>query len=267
MKNQLTFLLATNKRNYMFALPFIYFAAKYNPGCEIDLHLYNDCNIEDIKAGLAFLDACVKCKINIKDKIQPNITPLLYRFLIEPISQTKYTYCGDIDIMICEDILPFHIKKLEHEKYSFDNEIRYNNTLKLSGLHFCTQHWYEQTKATRNKLLSQKILSNDGKNNCENLLKKIAEDSHVLLHPLQKSAEDFQKNRPIHGQHISLTRRPFNPKCYMEDILDLLYKEEFIKTIQSDQFKTLMKLSANETKQVFNTYLDYVGLKELQFNS
>lgn len=39
--------------------------------------------------------------------------------------------------MICEDILPFHIKKLKNEKYCYDNEIRqYSDPLKMSGLHF-----------------------------------------------------------------------------------------------------------------------------------
>lgn len=257
----LTFIVTTNNRNFAFTLPFIYFAAKYNPNCKIDLYLYNDCNIKNIKDGLAFLNTCVDCKINIKDKISPNITPLLYRFLVEPISQTKYSYCGDIDIMICENILPFHIKKLKNEKYCYDNEIRqYCDPLKMSGLHFCTQKWYEQTKIIRNKLLLQNISTNAGKNNCENLLKKIAEDSHILLHPIQLSAKDFYKNRPTHGQHISLSRRPFNPKCKMEDILDPLYKKSFLETINSDQFIKLMKLSSKETKQIFNTYLQYVKI-------
>lgn len=65
----LTFIATTNSRNFAFTLPFIYFAAKYNPNCKIDLYLYDDCNIKDIKDGLAFLNTCVDCKINIKDKI------------------------------------------------------------------------------------------------------------------------------------------------------------------------------------------------------
>lgn len=260
----LTFIATTNSRNFAFTLPFIYFAAKHNPNCKIDLYLYDDCNIKDIKDGLAFLNTCVDCKINIKDKIQSNTTPSLYRFLVEPISQTKYSYCGDIDIMICEDILPFHIKKLKNEKYCYDNEIRqYSDPLRMSGLHFCTQKWYEQTKIARNKLLLQNISTNAGKNNCDEiLLKKMAEDSHVLLQPIQLSVEDFNKNRPTHGQHISLSRRPFNPTCQMEDRLDPIYKKSFLETIKSDQFIELMQLSPKETKQIFNTYLQYVKLND-----
>ena len=42
----LTFIATTNSRNFAFTLPFIYFAAKYNPNCKIDLYLYDDCNLK-----------------------------------------------------------------------------------------------------------------------------------------------------------------------------------------------------------------------------
>lgn len=259
----LTFIVTTNNRNFAFALPFIYFAEKYNAKSKIDLYLYDDCDAKKIENGLMFLNKCFGCKVNVKDKISPNINPQIYRFLIEPIFQTKYAYCGDIDIMICEDILPFHIKKLENGKYCYDNEIRqYCDPSKMSGLHFCTQEWYEKTKIARNKLLSQNIPSNASKNSCERLLKKIAEDSHVLLHPIQILVKDFHKNRPAHGQHISLSRKPFTLSCPLKDILDPLYEKPFLETIRSDQFKELMQISPEETKQIFNTYLQYINLDD-----
>ena len=264
MKDQITFILSTNKRNYLFALPFMFFAAKYNKNSTFDLHIYKGCDTSYLQSGIDFIKMCFSCNVHVIDGIEPTAPPQLYRFLVDPVSQTQYAYCCDIDIMICEDILPFHIKKLQNGKYCYDNEIRqYSDPSKMSGLHFCTQSWYTQTKVARKKLLLENIQSNYGSTNCdERLLKKIAIDSNVNLQPLQFTSNGFWKNRPTHGQHISLSRRPFSPACSMEDVLDPLYKEPFIETIQSTQFKTLMKLGSKETRQTFNIYLEYVGLKD-----
>ena len=263
--SNLTFIAATNSahKHDQFVLPFMFFAAKYNKNSSFDLHMYKGCDTSYLQPGIDFIKMCFSCNVNVIDGIEPTTTPQLYRFLVDPASQTQYAYCCDIDIMICEDILPFHTKRLEEGKYCYDNEIRqYSDQSKMSGLHFCTQKWYAQTKFIRERLLSQTILSNSKDTNDEMMLKKIAEQSNVLLHPLTSSFEEFAANRPTHGQHISLSRKPFNPKSSMEDELDLSYSQQFIETIRSKQFKTLMQLGSKETRQTFNIYLEYVGLKE-----
>lgn len=261
--NQLTFIISTNGRNYPFVLPFVFFAAKHNPHCVFDIYVYDDCNIQDISSGISFVQSCFDCKINIKDHISASIIPQLYRFLVEPIDHTTYAYCCDVDIMICEDILPFHIKRLENDKYCYDNEIRqYSDPSKMSGLHFCSQDWYTHTKNVRQNLLAKTIKSNTGNTNCERILKNIAIQSHIALHPLVNSVDAFSKNRPIHGQHISLSRKPFNQKCSMENCLDKQYEHTFLTTVFSEQFKSLIELCPTKTRQIINTYLSYVGVKE-----
>lgn len=263
--SNLTFIAAINSahKHDQFVLPFIFFAAKYNKNSTFDLHIYKGCDTSYLQSGIDFIKTCFSCNVNVIDGIKPTTTPQLYRFLVDPASQTQYAYCCDIDIMICEDILPFHTKRLEEGKYCYDNEIRqYSDQSKMSGLHFCTQKWYAQTKFIRERILSQTILSNSKDTNDEKMLKKIAEQSNVLLHPLTQSFKEFAANRPTHGQHISLSRKPFNPKSSMEDELDLSYSQQFIETIRSKQFKTLMQLGSKETRQTFNIYLEYVGLKD-----
>lgn len=263
MTTQLTFIVSTNLRNYPFILPFAYFAAKYNSNCAIDVHLYPDCDMTIIQNGIKFLQHKFNCKLNVSIVSSTNITPQLYRFLVEPIDNTEYAYCCDSDIMICEDILPFHIAKLNGNDFCYDNEIRYySDSSKMSGLHFCTHEWYVKTINQRHSYLNQSILTNTGSTNCERILKDIAEKSNILLHPATKDINDFMLKRPIHGQHISLSRQPFNKNCKMKDELNDQYKHEFICTIKEDHFKELMHLCCNETVKIFNTYLDFVGIKE-----
>lgn len=260
MKHSLTFIVSTNQRNFLFTLPFIYFASKYNLNSIFDVHLF-ECNPNTLKNGFLFLkNECNITNINVQYISNKKCFPQQYRFLVDPIISTKYTYCSDIDIMICEDILPFHIHKL-NDTYLYDNEIRaYNNCNdRMSGLHFATDKWYAQTKQSRSKYLKQNI-----KNILDEiLLKQIAIESHVDLIPTKANYKLFNENRPVHGQHISLSRYPFNTKCSMKCIINPTYSNEFTKTLYSTQFAELLKYCPTETKQTFNSYLRYVKLQPL----
>lgn len=261
MNKSLTFIVSTNKRNFAFVLPFVYFASKYNINSVFDIHLF-ECNPAALHNGLQLLKQLhsIKC-INIEYVTQQNVLPQQYRFLVEPILRTQYAYCVDVDIMICENIVPFHVHKMQNGMYVYDNEVRaYNGCIdKLSGLHFATQAWYSQTRHIRTKYMASNI-----KNILdERLLKMIAVESNVKLLPVQHTAQQFYVNRPVHGQHISLSRQPFNAKCPMKDILDPTYSRQFIDTVYSAEFKNLVSLCQPETKHIFNSYLKFVKLPVL----
>ena len=256
----LTIVVSTDNKTFPFTLPFMYFASKYNMKCTFDLHLFSGCDVSQIEDGIQFLQSIFECKVNVHDNISFDVTPYAYRFLVDPINKTKYAYCCDIDIMICECIMPFHLRRLQHGKWCYDNEVRaYADASKMSGLHFCTQDWYDKTRQARDEYLKNGVHSNSGMNNCETILKEIADKSYVQLRPLLKTASEFSRLRPVHGQHMSMSRVPFNQSSTMKVVLDSKYEKPFIETIQEDGFKRLMSLSPQNTHDIFNTYLSFVN--------
>lgn len=103
--------------------------------------------------------------------------------------------------MICEDILPFHISRLNGDEFCYDNEIRYySDKSRMSGLHFCTRNWYVKTSAVRSYYMQNKSHINFAGICCdEAILKTIAEKSYVKLHSKTKDEHAFSLNRPVHG--------------------------------------------------------------------
>ena len=262
--DNLTIIVATDRRNFPFSLPFIYFAAKHNPRSIIDVHLAKDCDKALLQTGIDFVKSHVDFShlaVNVRTMLD-NQLPSFYRFLVEPVLHTQYAYCTDIDIMICEDVFAFHHARLNNGKFCYDNEIRaYNGqSQRMSGLHFCTDEWYQKTKSVRLDFVNKKR-----KSKCdEEALMKIAVDSNIAIRPIvDKSVEAFMKNRPVHGQHISLSRKPFTSTCHIADSLDPAYAEQFLSVLHEQAFIDLMvNYCPKEAQQIFNTYLKFVGRSE-----
>lgn len=217
--SNLAFLCATDDRNLPFVLPFIYFASKYNPLSQFDIHIFKNIkrDYSKLNDGIRFLmNNCNVHNVNVNYVVGSNHKPQHYRFIVHPTLNTEYTYIGDIDIMICESIKEFHLAKMKGE-YVYDNELRgYSDPSRLSGLHFASKAWFEQTYKYRQKILNEKNLEP----NDEKLLADIAKKSKVKLRPILTTQQAFNASRPIYGQHISLSRKPFKNNSPMHVVID-----------------------------------------------
>ena len=112
MNRKLLFFTACDKKHTQFILPYIYFAALNNPNScfEIITDVYD--NI-DVLTGCNYIKSLFDCEILLRP-IQYDIPCMYLRFLQQPCLKADYCYIGDIDILIYEDILPFHLQKLQH---------------------------------------------------------------------------------------------------------------------------------------------------------
>lgn len=66
-------------------------------------------------------------------------------------------------------------------------------------------------------------------------------------------------NRPPHGQHISLNRKPFLLHSSMSNTLDTRYKINFLNCLSDEKIKNILLLN-NEYITVFNKYLTYINI-------
>lgn len=210
-----------------FVIPYIFFASKYNKSASFEI-LVDDADsfIETNKRSLRFFskdDIAVNIRtlprIPVKPKMQNS-----YRFIIEPVLEAEYVYIGDIDIMILEDIYPFH-------SHVFDKDLPYSNIIrkgkkKLTGLHFAKYN--EQYPLPEiNDLVGS--IEND-----EELLYRIMERKKMIY-----SEEKYEFIvRYQHGIHMSFNRLPYFYKesradwgmyhKYLSE-LNILFKEEYFK--------------------------------------
>ena len=200
--NKLLFFTAVDNGYECFIPLYVYFANKYNENSSFEF-LVRDL---DEKFEKLMNEFCKVFNVNIKlrnfdSKIQANS----FRFLEEPEIKCEYTYIGDVDIFINENILPFHLEEIKKYGTIYDNKIRLNDNSKLSGLHFVkTLEWYKATKEVRNSYLNKIIKFNN-----EQLLKKVAFESKIKI---LDNVKENSFTRPIHGLHISLKRVPFTDK-------------------------------------------------------
>ena len=103
----------------------------------------------------------------------------------------------------------------------------------MSGLHFCkTKEWFTKTEKERLNFKKNNINLND-----ENMLYLITKNSKIYIdESLGKTTESFIKNRPIHGIHISLNRKPFEINAKMCNVISENFKYSFLQHIHSSSF-------------------------------
>ena len=120
--------------------------------------------------------------------------PNTYRFFEIPITQARYTYIMDVDVMLLDNIVP-HFEAHFPNTTSIINNIIRRHTKRLTGMHFVkTKEYYTpQLKALQNKYYASPS------DNDECILYKLVEDVGQLP-PI-----DFQW-RPIFGIHFSPNR-------------------------------------------------------------
>ena len=229
----LLFFTAVDNGYECFIPLYMYFANKYNPNSCFEFLVKNLTNEFEILMDKFITDFNIK---SLKLRTFNNkISAHKLRFLEEPITKCNYTYIGDIDIFINENILPFHINEMNKYNTIYDNKLRLGKPEFMSGLHFVkTNEYFQQTKDTRTKYynLLLKVTSKEIKNDFllhiqdECLLKLIMVESNIKL---LDNITDQTFNRPLHGLHISLHRKPFTNNMefpgdlYKSMIIDNLY--------------------------------------------
>jgi hypothetical protein len=172
-----------------------------------------------------------------------------YMYYLLPIYKCDYTYIGDIDILINENILDFHIEQMNKFQTIWDNQQRLNDLTKITGLHFIkSNEWYEKTIKSRIKYLNPK---NSHYINDEAILKNIIWESK-----LNSKFDDTLRKRPLHGLHLSLNRVPFTDKMtFPIDLYKSMFMDDFL---QSDDFLKLKHYLSEDMINILNTCTNYV---------
>ena len=257
MKKLLFFTAVDN--GYEDFLPlYIYFANKYNENSSFEFLVKN------LKEDFLSLINNFSNQFGIKNVLLRNFNNEFfdanqYRFIDEPTIKCEYTYIGDVDIFIKENILPFHISKMNEHNTIYDNCIRPDQRKKLTGLHFIkTEEWYKQTKNVRHEFIS---LYSDKKCkiNNEELLKLIADKSKVKLFDNGKFFP-----RPLHGVHISLKRKPFTDKMefpskeYKEMMIDNFFKTKDYEILKPFLSNNMLNILDKCNEYVINKNMTYL---------
>lgn len=247
MDDLLFFTSALNDHKNFIVL-YSYFAKKFNQNSKFEFLVNNeDDNFN--KLIQAFSN-----EFNIEIKLTyanyPELNGQVIRFLIEPLVKCTYTYIGDIDIFLNENILKFHIDQMNKFETIWDNQQRRNDPTKITGLHFIkSKEWYEQTKIAREKYLNPIYFN---KTNDEVILKNIIYESNLN----QSKYDDTLRKRPLHGCHISLNRVPFTDKMTFPCEL---YKEMFIDNfLKSNDYLKIKKYLSKEIFDILNTCTNHV---------
>ncbi|MEF2554052.1 hypothetical protein VQ042_22380 [Aurantimonas sp. A2-1-M11] len=114
------------------------------------------------------------------------------RFLETPSVISDYTYVGDIDILILEEIASIHLRNMQRTNLPYSNIVRPGKE-RMSGLHF--------TKTADRYPLC--ILSDDKLN---------LSDEEILYWQVAAQGGSLPSSddtfRPLHGYHLSLQRQP-----------------------------------------------------------
>lgn len=155
MNDRITFLYCVDLKYYKFVLPFLAFALKYHPTDVFEIYVAINTNTNFVHpvwfdTGISLLKQQYPNAIIDINICYTRIPPNKLRFLLEPKHSliTNYTYIGDIDILLCENILDFHINHMKKYNICFSNIVRPNSD-RLSGLHFVQNNIYFQK--THNK--------------------------------------------------------------------------------------------------------------------
>ena len=155
------------------------------------------------------------------------------RFLNESQMKREFLYIGDIDIFILQEIMPQHLKIMKGLNLPYSNIIRKGRQA-LSGLHFTrTDAFYPIEN------IDGKIVNFD-----EAMLYQM-----ILLKGHNLPPEDFQE-RPSHGFHMSLNRRPAGTRN-LDWTLYKIYVPHFLEFTQSEFFRNLFSYFAKPYQNIF----------------
>ena len=188
-----TIFSSANELYEMYVLPYVVSALIHNPDARVEICLTDASSFMDRNhAGVDILhDHFARDRVLFRN-IDTGVgaPPNSVRFLETPQIHTEYTYIGDIDILILEQISPLHIRRMSQASLPYSNVLRPGRQA-LTGLHFTrTDFHYPAPPPPDVKL-----------NLDEELLYTLVFSKGVGFPPPSWL-------RPIHGFHLSPNRSP-----------------------------------------------------------
>lgn len=138
-----TFFTAADTRYEMFVLPYIVSALFHNSDARVEVCLQdvsgfrssNERALDILREHLG------EDRILLRGARWAGIPPNSVRFLETPREITKFTYIGDIDILILEAVTDIHLDRMIRHGLPYSNEVRKGRRA-LSGLHFTRSDAY-----------------------------------------------------------------------------------------------------------------------------
>lgn len=194
------FTAATGKYN-MFVLPYIASVQWSNPSASIEIltdkpRKYEECEMMLKNVTIRNIPDEFKPWIRNKQKSQA------IRFLTYPDVRKDYTYIGDVDIIVLEDILQQHVDNMKKIRKPYSNIVR-PNSQRLTGLHFVdTDKWYGKLRRWPTWKLMEVL---------ENKTKSDEQTLYWITRRLFGVPDASATFRPVHGIHTSLNRN-IDPK-------------------------------------------------------
>lgn len=202
--NLLFFVLSSRHGWYEYIAPYIFYVQVTNPESKLevvvdDLELVLSNHAQEIE----FLEQNFRGKYHIRENkkvIDDKHFRLIrnaLRFLEEPEIKCEYTYIGDIDVMVTENIKDYHVNKMKETGLPFSNQLKRDNGYDmLTGLHFYKTNEFSRVYDNLDKYYS--------------MLPKFGCDQQLLYH-IMKDNFNMDNNlllekRPIHGIHMSRSR-------------------------------------------------------------
>jgi len=152
MKNEteVLFFAYADENYYPFVLPYIFSVLK-NTNDSVEIIVSDKKKFYDMY-GKKISNIFSNCDVNANrfkdiESLSKNIIPNLLRFMIVPrtISDSKYTYYTDVDMLITKKLyklaLKNNIEKMDKNKTSYFNIVRPSG-IHLSGIHFVNNKKY-----------------------------------------------------------------------------------------------------------------------------
>jgi len=195
MKELLLYYMCDEKYDYFIPL-FCYFANLSNPNASMEIHTPK---VEEFQ----FLTKLYDLKLVSIEENLKSVNALT--FVTEPIRELPYTYIGDIDVLLTEDVLKAH-KHMVTDEIPVSNILRDKNARmrRLSGLQFVKSNPYFKDTREMRRILKDKFwpYTND-----EHILYKLIETIYGIEILTIRNPERL---RPVLGIHCSPHRKePF----------------------------------------------------------
>lgn len=247
MNHKLCFLNSCDAKYAEFIISFVYFSSLFNKGAAYEFLLTEKIS-DDLNERIKKLAELLNVDISLRH-MKGN--PAYIRFIEEPSKHYDYTYIGDIDILILEDILPFHLEQIKKHNAVYDN-VRRIGVDRMSGLQFCLDKYFDLTRNARSRSKTIQCYSND-----EVMLYHLIQESGLSIR-CPASVSSFLATRPIHGIHVSLNRAPFRSDT-MNFGCERKFAVAFLEIIDRDEFKDAVKpLFSTWMSDIFNKVLPLI---------
>jgi len=223
-----------------FILPYVASCLEFNPGAYVEV------GVEDAERfrgenyqAFELLYVRYGASMDVTNANFSRGAPHSARFLNESVTQRKFTYIGDIDILILEEIAPKHIENMQALNLPYSNILRRNRKA-LSGLHFTKTDAFYPIQLSDHGLI----------NLDEQMLYQMVKDKGLGL------PDETSSFRPLHGFHMSLNRRPYCSQGLFWG-LDGNAVKPYLKFTQSDFWKEIFNYFDPSYKALFIA-LDFV---------